>query len=500
MKHRWPAYLLLLVLTVVAFSRCAQIVAPTGGPKDTIPPVLVSATPPDSTLRFKASHILLTFDEFVQLQDLQKQMIIAPNPSRQPEINAKLRTITIKWTDSLKPNTTYTINMGNAIQDIDEGNPLKNFRYVFSTGDYLDSLEISGRVLDAETGLGDSLVSVMLYDSLEDSVVTKDKPLYYTRTLGDGSFLFQNLPHGVFKLFAIRDGNGDLIYDDSTEAVAFLEQPLHLDANVGNINLYDFLEKANIPPKDTTPPTPPKGKEKEKKPKLTVQPQLNGGAQDLNKPLSLSFSAPLATFDSTRMRLYEDTSFRPVSFGVRMDSTRKGAVISYSWKEETPYRLIIDSSFATDTGGIRLAGMDTLSFKTKSLSDYGSLSLNFDYGAPEDTAKIPSDSARARDSTLAAAIEPRDTAGQYVIQLIKDKEIIASSPLKGSSWKADFLDPGDYQVRVLKDDNRNGVWDRGCYYCTVKRQAEKEYSLPMKFTVKANWINDFSHLKFYFLR
>jgi hypothetical protein len=83
---------------------------------------------------------------------------------------------------------------------------------------------------------------------------------------------------------------------------------------------------------------------------------------------------------------------------------------------------------------------------------------------------------------------------------MRDKDVIASSPLKNGSWQVGFLDPGDYHVRVLRDDNGNGVWDRGCYYCPVKRQPEKEYTLPAKFNVKANWDNEFSHLKFYFLR
>lgn len=495
--RRWPAYLFILVVTFLGLTRCAQIVAPTGGPKDSIPPYLVSATPPDSALHFNASRIELTFDEFIQLQNLQKEMIIAPTPKRQPEIRAKLRTITIRWNDTLKPNTTYTINMGDAIQDIDEGNPLKNFRYVFSTGDYLDSLEIHGRVLDAETGLPDSLVSVMLYDSLEDSVVRKDKPLYYARTKGDGGFAFQNLPHGTFKLFALRDKNGDLMYDDSTEAIAFVDSPIHLDQNIVNVNLYDFLEKANIPAKDTTPPAPEKGKEKRK---LTAQLQLNNGGQDLNRPLTALFSAPLVTYDSSLIHLYEDTSRRVVPFTFSIDSTRQRLQLSCKWKEQTPYRLIIDSSFATDTGGVRLAGIDTVDFKTKAMSDYGSLTLHFEYGVPPDTTTLLRDTTAPAVVMIPPTIEPEDSASHYIIQLMRDKDVIASSPLKNGSWQVGFLDPGDYHVRVLKDDNNNGVWDRGCYYCPVKRPPEKEYTLPAKFNVKANWDNEFSHLKFYFLR
>lgn len=477
---------------VFAFPRCAQIVAPTGGPRDSLPPNLIASVPPDSTLFFKTDEITLTFDEFIQLQDLQKQMIIAPNPTRQPEVRAKLHTVTIQWNDTLKPRTTYTINMGNAIADLNEGNPIKNFRYVFSTGGYLDSLEVAGRILDAETGLPDSLMSVMLYNNLEDSVVTKNKPVYYTRTVGDGTFLFQNLPHGTFKLFAIKDGNGDLVYDDSTEAIAFVEKPLKLDRSLSGINLYDFLEKENMPAQDTSARAVP-GKGKTSKRTLTAQMQLNDGRQDLNRPLIINFNFPLNEPDSTRLRLLEDTTRRRVQFSFHEDTSRKTIQLAYAWKEDMDYRLIIDTSFATDTGGLRLPGIDTLNFKTKSQSDYGSLTLRFDNPGS-------ADSLPAADSTMPQVRAAADWGGQYVIQLMQNDALISSAPLKGNTWQIGFLNPGDYEVRVLRDDNRNGVWDRGCYYCGEKRQPEEVFSISGKFNIKANWDNDFNHLKFYFMQ
>lgn len=463
---------IVLFVSTALFSRCAQIVAPTGGPKDTLPPVLLQATPPDSSLHFKAKEIELVFNEYIQLKDLQKEMIISPNPKKQPEIRARLRSLSIKWNDTLKPNTTYIINMGNAVEDNNEGNPLTNFRYVFSTGDYLDSLEISGKIQDAETGLPDSLMAVMLYPVSDtghagDSIVTQEKPLYYTRTKGDGTFLFQNLPHGTFHLFALNDANGDLQYNDTTEAFAFQEQPLKVDSSLRGIDLYAFLEKANKPAAETAPDSGKKPTE------LKYSVVLNSGRQDLNKPLEITFAAPIKNIDSTKILLQEDTTFHSAPFRFGMDSSAKEASLTYSWKENMTYRLILDSSFATDTSGLTVKKRDTVNFQSKSLSDYGTLTLHF--------TNIPA-----------------DTSGQYVIQLFRDKDFLTSSPLKGSIWKQGYLDPGDYQVRVLKDDNRNGQWDRGCYYCADKRQPEKVMPLPNKFTVKANWDNDFTDLTFSF--
>lgn len=463
---------IILLLVSLALTRCAQIVAPTGGPRDSIPPVLVKAVPPDSSLHFKARKIELSFDEFIQLKDLQKQMIIAPNPKRQPQIRAKLRTLTIEWNDTLLPNTTYIINMGNAIEDINEGNPLDNFRYVFSTGDYLDSLEVSGKIANAETGLPDSLMAVMLYNVSDtghtgDSIVTKEKPVYYTRTKGDGSFIFQNLPHRTFRLFALQDANGDLQYNDSTEAIAFLEQPLPVDSNIHNISLFAFLEKENKPAAQIAP-SPDTGK---KAKSLVYSVHLNNGQQDLNKPLQIAFNTRLRSIDSNKISLQEDTTFRPARFTFNLDTSRKEADLAYPWKESMSYRLILDSSFATDTSGLTSLKRDTVNFRTKSLSDYGSLILHF---------------------------TTSDTTGLYVVQLFENDEMLIHSPLQGNTWKTGYLEPGEYKVRILKDDNRNGQWDRGCYYCEEKRQPEKVYSLPEKFTVKSNWDNDFTDLKFSF--
>lgn len=473
--RRWTAYFCVISLFAIAFffPRCAQIVAPTGGPKDTIPPYLVKAIPPDSSLHFNSKRIELFFNKFIQLSNLQKQLIIAPTPKRQPQIRPKLRSISIDWNDTLKPNTTYIINMGDAIEDVDEGNQLKNFRYVFSTGNYLDSLEIRGRIITARTGLPDSTAAVMLYVKTEDSVVSKEKPVYYTRTNGDGSFLFQNLPHGQFKIFALDETNGDLEYDDSTEAIAFLDKPLQVDSNISGVNMLSFLEKENIS-KSTSGTTPaPSSKEKEKNKKLQVTAGLNGGQQDLNKPLTISFGSPLKEIDSAKIILQEDTTYRPVTFGFQEDTTRTAVQLSYNWKEDMPYRLILDSAFATDTSGLTLTKPDTVNFRSKSLSDYGTLILHFD---------------------------TPDTNNLYVVQLFSNDQMLYSSPLKGNAWQQGYLDPGTYQARILKDDNHNGKWDRGCYYCREKRQPEQVYFIPDKFTVRANWSNDYKDLKFSFLK
>ena len=172
---------------------CAQIGAPTGGPKDTSAPVLVKAMPLNNQTNFSGNKIILTFDEYVDLQDVQSNLLVSPSPKNNPSINSNLKIITIKLKDSLLANTTYAINFSSAIKDINEGNVLNNFVYTFSTGSYIDSLELEGKVMMAETGKIDSSLNVLLYKNASDTDVTSRRPDYVAKLKGDGSFAFKHI-------------------------------------------------------------------------------------------------------------------------------------------------------------------------------------------------------------------------------------------------------------------------------------------------------------------
>src|ERR1700722_20009581 len=159
----------IVIINFIGGSGCAVIVPPTGGPRDSIPPKLISALPHDSMVNFTSYRIVLNFDEYVNLDNVQQDLIISPSPKRNPIIDFKLRTVNIKLKDTLLPNTTYSFDFGKAIKDVNEGNVLKNFVYVFSTGPYLDSLEFGGKVVVAETGKKDTSLIAILHKNLDDS-------------------------------------------------------------------------------------------------------------------------------------------------------------------------------------------------------------------------------------------------------------------------------------------------------------------------------------------
>ena len=237
----------MLVLT----SGCAQIIAPTGGARDSLPPKLINANPKNGATNFRGNHITLYFDEYVHTEDVQQNLLVSPSPKKDPYIDYKLRTVTIKLRDTLEPNTTYTINLGNSIRDINENNQLKNFRYVFSTGATLDSLEFSGKVTEAETGKVDSTLIVMLYKNLNDSAVNKLKPKYIARVDGEGNFIFQNLSPGEYKVYALKDMDGSKTYNSKSETFAFADSAVIVNKNTKPVNLYAYVEekeKPKIPP------------------------------------------------------------------------------------------------------------------------------------------------------------------------------------------------------------------------------------------------------------
>ena len=466
---------LMFILVSISFTRCANIVPPSGGPRDSVPPVLLQANPRDSTLHFNSKKVTFIFDEYVELDNVNDKLIVSPTLKRTPIVTAKLHTVTLEIKDTLKPNTTYTFNFADAIRDINERNISADFQYVGSTGDYLDSLQVSGHLIDAENGRVDSNVAVMLYRDLTDSIVSKEKPVYYAKTKGDGSFRFKNIAPGSYKIFALKEEDRDLQYSQPTEMIAFVEAPIVLtESNLADVNLLLFMEADSTikPPPEPVDSSMLEQEEEEKKkkklPKLTATPTLDGGMQELPAPLKITFSLPLRNLDSARTILGEDSAYTPVTFTSTMDSTRTQLTIGYTWKEGTPYRFIIPKDAPTDTAGQQLARPDTLNFRTKKVADYAIFTVT---------------ELNISDSTKSAI---NDSAMHYVVQLVQDKTIKYSGTVVNGKWSQRFITPGEYDIRVLLDTNGNGKWDRGSYYTKPKRQPERVINIE-KVNLKAYW-------------
>ena len=200
---------------------CANVVTPSGGPKDVKAPVVVQTTPPNHSKHFTGKSVRIDFNKFVKLTDASTQVMVSPFMNQAPEFKIKGRSIVANFSDTLKPNTTYSISFGKAIADINEGNVLLNYQYVFSTGNFIDSLTLKGVVKNALTQKPEVGVMVMLYEKNDDSLPYKTTPFYISKTDESGNFYFSGLKNGKFKMFALKDGNNDFMYDQPEEMIAF---------------------------------------------------------------------------------------------------------------------------------------------------------------------------------------------------------------------------------------------------------------------------------------
>ncbi len=451
------------MISIISGTGCANIIPPSGGPRDSLPPELVAVTPKDSSLNFSAKKISFSFDEYVEVQNLQENLIVSPVPKVIPVIESKLRNVTVQIKDTLEPNTTYSINFGNAIRDINEGNVLKDFTYVFATGSTLDDNELSGKVILAETGKTDSTLTVMLHRSGDDSAIIKERPRYIARLDGTGNFTFRHLPSGSFYIFALKDEGGSLRYLSKGQLIAFSATPVVVTEKTEPVTLYAYIEKADEVKKAT--PIVPTAREKRTLDKrLRYQTSLDNGQQDILSNFEMQFLTPLKIFDSARV-IFADTNYQRITnYSFRADSLMQKLILRHSWKPGEAYNLILGKDFAEDSTGNKLLKSDTLVIRAKKESDYGSLRLRF--------------------PTLELGNNP-------VLQFVQGDKIVSSFRLNTRDFYQKLFPPGEYELRILYDQNGNERWDAGVFF-GQHLQPERVQAIDKKVTVKGNWDNDTS--------
>lgn len=450
-----------IVFYIIAATGCANIVSPTGGPRDSLPPVLIKAVPADSARNFSSNRITLTFNEYVDLQDVPTNLTVSPVPKINPIVERKLHNITIKLKDTLEKNTTYAINFGNAIKDVNEGNVLKNFTYVFSTGNTIDNNTLSGRVLLAETGKADSTLIVVLHTSSEDSAVANKRPRYVAKLDSSGYFHFRFLAPGTYHIYAMEDASGTKKYTSTSQLFAFANDPVTVAEGANApVRLYAYKIKEEVKPPTPLAATTSKPKRDEDR-RLRFQTNFDGGL-DLLGDLILTFNDPLQTFDTSKVVLTDEKFNRLGGYTIKADSTNRLYTLKYPWKPGTAYQLILDKEFASDSAGRKLLKTDTLPVKTKSEAEYGSVRLRF---INLDTTKRP------------------------ILQLVQNEKIELTQTITGKEFYTRLFKPGDYEIRILFDSNGNGVWDPGDFF-GKHLQPERVQLISKKLTVKSNWDSD----------
>jgi hypothetical protein len=457
----WVALFSTLFICATGGSGCANMIPPQGGLKDTLPPVLLNAVPADSTLNFRGARITLTFDEFIDLQDVQGNLLFTPIFENPPVVEARLRTVTIRLRDSLEANTTYTFDFGNALRDINEGNISRNFVYRMSTGPALDSLQLSGTVVNAENGAADSTMIVVLHSSFDDSAVFKSRPRYVSRVNRNGVFQFTALPRDTFAIYAIGDAGIMRRYTSPTQAFAFTDSAVV--SGQDSVRLFAYKEVAgNGAQRPATTAATVGNTAADRRLRFTTN--ATGNQQDLTSDFKLVFERPLRQFDSAKVRLFTDSTFDPAPpYRWAADSTGKEWRLQTSWIPDKNYHLIMAQDFATDTLGRQLLKADTVSFRARRLDEYGALNIE---------------------------LRSADTTQNPVLQFVQNDNVVFSVPISSGRFVQQLFLPGDYTLRLLYDRNGNGRWDAGRFFGT-RSQPEIASPFPQKITVKKDQENGF---------
>lgn len=429
---------------------CANIIPPSGGARDSLPPVLIMALPKDSATNVATNKFTLTFSEFVEVKDVQQNLVVNPLPNNMPEVDYKLRNVLIKWKDSLQANTTYTINFGNSIKDVNEGNPAKNFTYIFSTGKQIDEGSLKGTITIAKDGSIDSSLIVVLHPNLSDTAITKLKPKYMSKLNGIGEYQFTNLANGNYNVYALSS-SFTKTYQDTTELFAFYNSPISISKDsIKTLNLLAFIQ--------TEKEAKPLITESKAEKKITYSPNLFNGKLDvLDSSFKIVFNKKISVDSSLKLT---DTNNVTIANYTKLVEGNTLA-IGHKFLFGGVYKLILPKQSIKDSLGTTLPKTDTIIINCMHQKDYGKVKLRL-------------------------ALNP--SIRNPLLLMYKDGSLHKSVPIFTKEVSFTYLMPAEYSLFVVEDVNKNGKWDSGNYF--KKLQPEKTIPIKKKLPVKANWDNE----------
>ena len=529
--------LLLYICIVFLCAQCAQVTPLTGGKKDDTPPKVLSYKPENASLNFNTKVIEVQFNEYIVLKDVANQFIITPQTKAMPDIQASGKKLKITFTEELLPNTTYKMAFGNSITDLNESNVLQNFEYIFSTGSTIDSLKLSGQIVNSNDKKPAAQILVGLYQSdANDSVIYKSKPLYISKTDAVGNFSFNYLPDSKFKIVGIKDQNKNLLYDGSEEQIAFTKDLVSAkDAQNIGLTLFkeipnkSFIKKAvsleygkaqviyNKPQTDITAVNA-KGLanykwnslkdtltlyyrqkydtletfisyESKKIDTLYIKVLSMSSVEKLNKNKAIKYE--LKSNISSYLPFYDYPSFQ-LSFPIVFEKINQNKIILLE-KADTLAKKIPFKILKTDEL--------TTSFKLEAeFKPEVNYSLTLEKGLFTDDSERNNDSIAYKFKTTAiddyAQLNLKlffPKKENYLVMLLNEKEQVvnqsvvefslASTSEKVLAYKN--LLPGNYFVSIVEDANKNGIFDTGDYFSSKQPETIFVNSSPIK--LLAGW-------------
>ena len=522
--------ILFTILSLAIISGCAKRGNPTGGPIDSLPPVLVNANPKLNTTNFESEEIRLTFDEFVKLDKVQDQLIISPplekNAYEIRPLTGVTKKVFLKFIDSLDINTTYTINFGNSIKDNNEGNPLTFFNYTFSTGETIDSLYVKGNISDAYNIETDEYVSIHLYridSTLNDSIIFIKQPTYVSNSLDSTSYKFQNLKEGKYLIIAMKDVDNNYFFDPFYDKIGFIDSLITLPKD-SIIDFKLFKEETDLI---------------WDKPHFINSEKIGFGYYgklDLKKieinsviPDSIDYTYTKEEMSDTIYLWLSNNSFDSLNFNLIEKDTTKLSTIKFDRKRDTlidslnvsaktvnvihlkesfklssniPIKKIEDSLISVrDIDSILVPFVSSVNDNLDEIDIKFEVSPSDNYrililpnaikdikGVTNDTLQFNLTSQSLEDYGNIFLDVIRNTQSKFILHLINSNGDIVrqyDNVDQNTTYNFEYIRPGEYSFRLIEDLNKNNIWDTGNYLKRVK--PEPVYYFPSELEVRANW-------------
>ena len=522
--------LIYIVLSIVVISGCAKRGSPTGGPVDSIPPVLINASPKINSINFDSKEIRLTFDEFVKLDNVDEQLIISPPINKSSyevkPLNGVTKKVFLEFIDSLETETTYSINFGNSIKDNNEGNPLTFFSYTFSTGETIDSLYVRGNISDAFDKETDDYISIHLYriDSIfNDSIIFNNRPTYISNSLDSTSYQFKNIKEGKYLILALKDIDNNYFFDPFYDKIGFIDslitlprdsiinfklfkeetsliwdQPHFINSEKIGFGYYGKLDLKNIEIESSIPDS------------------VNYTYTKENEKDTLIFWLSKNSFDSLNFNLIEKDTTKLVT--VKFDRAKDTLIDSLSISPKTTSIIHLKETFKLSSNIplkniedslITIRDIDSLivPFTTSINDNLDQIDIKFEVspsdnyrlfilpeaikdirGVSNDTLQYNVVSQSLEDYGNVYLDVIRNSNSKFILQMIDsngDVIRVFKNVNQDATYNFDYVRPGKYIFRLIEDANNNDKWDTGNYLKKIK--PERVYYFSNELEVRANW-------------
>ena len=523
--------LICAVLLIVIISGCAKRGSPTGGPIDSIPPVLINASPKINSINFDSKEIRLTFNEFVKLDNVDEQLIISPPINKSSyevkPLHGVTKKVFLEFIDSLETETTYSINFGNSIRDNNEGNPLTFFSYTFSTGETIDSLYVRGNISDAFDKETDDYISIHLYriDSIfNDSIIFNNRPTYISNSLDSTSYQFKNIKEGKYLILALKDIDNNYFFDPFYDKIGLIDSLITLPGD-SIINFKLFKEETSIIWDKPHFINSEKigfgyyGKLDLKNIKIesSLPDSVNYTYTKENEKDTLIFWLSRNSFDSLNFNLIEKDTTKLVT--VKFDRAKDTLIDSLSISPKTTSIIHLKETFKLSSNIpleniedslITIRDIDSLivPFTTSINDNLDQIDIKFEV-SPSDNYRLfilpeaikdirgVSNNDTLQYNVVSQSLEDygnvyldviRNSNSKFILQMIDsngDVIRVFKNVNQDTTYNFDYVRPGKYIFRLIEDTNNNDKWDTGNYLKKIK--PERVYYFSNELEVRANW-------------